>query len=551
MFINMGIMKKLFWFLLIVIPVLFFNSCKKDDGFFTSPKTGDLLIDTIINVSRNEAVVSIPEGLTVTVPAGLSSSPFSLKIHEVDVSAEVPAVMNLLSAFDIELSIGEVFEKELTLRIDFDPFLISGEKSAGDFAFGYYNVYDQKWAVFPDYEVNISQGYTECRTSHLTTVGFWEFLTTGGYAHKFFGDNVTVYYSLSNGSAPMDYSDYMPSGQPWHLPSGSENWAPLYIQDIAHYIADARKLFAKSPHKLNVSKGNINVYVNDMDVSDGEYGTISGAIYIKNTMDLPNNVPGISYQDVLKATCAHELMHYIQDNYYVMNKGSIGMWWLEATATQADRMAWGSSLPYSESEIYSIEANATLLENLGKPWDDCNNDPNWYLSGCFLQYMSTYRPGAKLNVADVVKTGGSSMLLVRMMLHDEIKKQLGSAISDEYRDYVLYLFTGGNEKLSAIPASKDINEIITASSLTEQVKMSKSNNTQSLTVSLPYLSSKLIYVSAIITLSPHLLLTLICLMPMVLRVILKWLISFTKGKRAMLIPRGALHRLPMVFSSFS
>ena len=82
-------------------------------------------------------------------------------------------------------------------------------------------------------------------------------------------------------------------------------------------------------------------------------------------------------------------MHFIQDNYYVMNKGSIGMWWLEATATQADRMAWGNSLTYSESELFAIESNSALLENLSKSWDDCNSNPTGILLAAFC---NTFQP---------------------------------------------------------------------------------------------------------------------------------------------------------------
>ena len=81
---------------------------------------------------------------------------------------------------------------------------------------------------------------------------------------------------------------------------------------------------------------------------------------------------GITKRQILRSTAAHEYLHFIQDYYYVMNNASIGQWWLEALATQADRLVWGDKLVYCESEIYSIESFATLIENLSKSWDDCN-----------------------------------------------------------------------------------------------------------------------------------------------------------------------------------
>ena len=50
---------------------------------------------------------------------------------------------------------------------------------------------------------------------------------------------------------------------------------------------------------MNVSKGNINIYVTDLDGNDGEYGSVSGAMYIDNKMKLPNHVSGIRFEDVV------------------------------------------------------------------------------------------------------------------------------------------------------------------------------------------------------------------------------------------------------------
>ena len=487
-------MKKLNLLLSCVLLILALSCCEEESDSVVSPKTGKALVDTTINVSLSDVTVSIEEGVTVTIPQGLSTSSFDIVIREIDELPAAPATMKLHKVYDIELSIGDEFEKEITIRFDLDASVFE-DKAESDFAFGFFNNDQKKWAIFPDYTINTDEYYAECRTDHLTTVGFIEFITTGGYAYKFVGGGVTVYYGTGD-DEPMSWSEYQPDDQDWHLPSGDKNWAPVYIQDIAHYTSEAREILSESPWDLDVSEGNINIYVKNLDQSDGEYGSISGAIYLKNKMKLPAHVSGIKYQYVLKATCAHELMHLIQDNYYVMNKGSIGLWWLEATATQSDRMVWGSSLLYSESELYSIEANSTLLETLSKSWDDCNKDPNWYLSGCFLHYMSHYREGSKLNIAEAVKAGGANTgSLMRVILNDLIDTEFGTSLWEEYHDYVVYLFTQGNEKLSAFPFDKDYNQIETASALTKQVKMSKKDNTQSLSVSLPYLSTKLISVS--------------------------------------------------------
>ncbi|MFP4528364.1 MAG: hypothetical protein ACLFQX_07430 [Candidatus Kapaibacterium sp.] len=488
-------MKKLFIFLL-AVTISSLLSCECDSDNPIGPQQGKTLIDTTVNASAGDVTVSIGEGVRLTIPRGISSENINVKIRAIDNLSSVPDVMKILKAYDIELSIGDVFDKELAIRFDLESDYFEG-KTESDFAFGFYNSAEKKWQVFPEYSINIAGSYAECKTNHLTTVGFIEFVTSGGYSYKFVGDNVTVYY-CSGSDSPIRYPDYDPPDQSWHLPTSDPAYAPLFIQDVAHYIAEARDAFADSPHNLEVASGNINVYVKDLSSNDGEYGTISGAIYLNNKVSLPGHVSGVGKEDVLAATCAHELLHLIQDNYYVMNKGSIGMWWLEATATQADRMVWGNSLLYSESEMYSIESNSTLLETLSKSWDDCNSNPNWYLAGCFLQYMSTYREGAKLNVADAIKAGGDATSgLVRVMLNEQVKSDLGTNLMDEYRDYIQYLFFEGNENLSAFPFDKSFNAIETSPSLTKSVRMSKKDHTQSVTVSLPYLATKLISVSNI------------------------------------------------------
>lgn len=486
-------MKKLYLSLFLFSLLLIMgHACEESDGV-VGPELGETLIDTTINVSYSDAIISIDQGVTVTIPKGLATGEFKLTIRDVDTPPATPDMMSLIKCFDIKLSIGEEFNDYITIRFDLSSDVFE-YKQESDFGFVFYNISEKKWAFFPDYKVDIEENYVECRTNHLTTVGLVEFILSGGYPYKFDGDNITVYYSSGN-NAPMSWSEYKPSEQSWHINEDNKNWAPEYIQDIAHYTAEARRILSINPHNLNVSEGNINVYVTDLDGNDGEYGSVSGAMYINNKMKLPNKMSGIKYEDMLKATCAHELMHNIQDNYYVMNKGEIGMWWLEATATQADRMVWGDNLLYSESELYSIESNATLLENLSKSWDDCNNDPNWYLAGSFLQYMMHYRQGGKLNIANSIKNGGTSANLMRVILNQQIEGELGTSLWDEYHDYVLYLFTEGNKKLSAFPHSNNYDEIETAASLTKQVQMSKANNDQTVSVSLPYLSSKLISVS--------------------------------------------------------
>ena len=49
----------------------------------------------------------------------------------------------------------------------------------------------------------------------------------------------------------------------------------------------------------------------------------------------------MSQEEVVKVTCAHEFLHYVQDYYFMQfGAGNLTKWWLEATAVQADRIVW-------------------------------------------------------------------------------------------------------------------------------------------------------------------------------------------------------------------
>lgn len=193
-------------------------------------------------------------------------------------------------------------------------------------------------------------------TNHLTVVGVVEFLTNGGYAHKFTGaKGVVVYYNLTGKHAIMSVTDYKEyADQPYHIPTTDPLFSPVFIQDIAFAIKDAREALAGDPHSLQAPKADeiIKVYVKNLKGVDGQFGTVSGAIYINNSVTLPTIPAGISQRQVLQSAVAHEYLHFVQDYYYVMNNAYIGSWWLEAIATLADRMVWGDKFTYSESEIY-------------------------------------------------------------------------------------------------------------------------------------------------------------------------------------------------------
>jgi hypothetical protein len=122
-----------------------------------------------------------------------------------------------------------------------------------------------------------------------------------------------------------------------------------------------------------------------------------------------------------------------------MNKGNVGLWWLEALATQADRMVWPTDYTYYESEIFAISSNTVLIDMISKSWDTNNSDPNWYLAGTFLHYLAFHREGDKLSIANLLKAGGEGVDYYRDVLNSQIKLELNSTLDIEYSAFVRYL----------------------------------------------------------------------------------------------------------------
>lgn len=451
----------------------------------------EFIIDTTVSVSAQNAVITGNDGFSLIIPQGLTASPFSVKVKKPQ-AVDGSDGIKILNCYDINLSFGNTFNSPLTITIPFD---MSEVENFDSLKAAYYDEVNRTWVPF-DSRV-VQNGSITFTTNHLTVVGILEFLASGGYTHKFTGaKGVVVYYTLSGKHAIMNTTDYGEFlDQPYHIPTTDPLWSPVYVQDIAFAIKEAREILAASPDSLKAPKADetVTVYIKNLEGSDGKYGTVGGSIYINNSVNLPSKLPGISKRQILQSTAAHEYLHFIQDYYYVMNNASIGLWWLEAIATQADRMVWGNKFAYCESEIYSIESNAGLIENLSKSWDDCSSDPNWYLAGCFLNYLSRHRGGTKLNIASILKAGGSSSSIYRIVLDGEIVSQLSSDLGKEFTDYVRYLFEEGNKNMTVL--TDGVAHLETNPYFNETIARNQQSTTEERSITLPYLAAKMITLS--------------------------------------------------------
>lgn len=224
-----------------------------------------------------------------------------------------------------------------------------------------------------------------------------------------------------------------------------------------------------------------------LELPEGEDGNTSffGFVRLSQNIKVSSNM---SQEDVVKVTCAHEFLHYVQDYYFMQfGAGNFTKWWLEVTAVQADRIVWPNN---SQFEAINY-ADGGVENQLERSWDDCNLDPNYYVAGGFLTYLTTYREGTKLRVPEIIIKSGKATDLsyFRTILDNHLNSSLSSnGIGSEYRKYVRWAFEGnGDIKINSVPPLKAGN-----AQYVIPVRLDETNSTWQGSGSIPYLAAKVI-----------------------------------------------------------
>jgi len=479
---------KPFPLLLLTISIWSLFACGNNNTVSGNESHDIIQVDSLIVTDTGAVTISFGDGVLLQIPQGTSSYPITATIKRVN-TVPFPEEIHILLAYNVSLDCGTEFSPSLKFTFPYESSEVTYPDSLKPV---YYDEVKRKWVAYTEFTLDTVAHTVTFESDHLTVVGLAEFLTNGGYPLKFTGvPGICIYYTLNGTHAvktayDADFEDY-------HFLPKDSNYAPLYIQDIAFGLKEARAAFAVAPHSLNgpASTETITIYVKNLGGTDGEYGSVSGVLYISNDLKPVTNPVGISQRQNLYSTVAHEYLHLIQDYYYVMNKGSIGLWWLEAIATQADRMVWPSDYTYYESEIFAIDMNSVLIDMISKSWDTNNNSPDWYLAGTFLHYLAFHREGSKLSIANLLKAGGEGILLYRNVLNYQIQTDCASFLDDEYAAFIRYLFEEGNENLTAIP-NGDMAYVEASSNFNTSVSLKSDLKKQTLAKAVPYLSSQMI-----------------------------------------------------------
>jgi hypothetical protein len=435
---------------------------------------GTIILETTINSALQPAVASVPGKIKVTVPAGLVPVGTKLTIGEINLPDAPPDPdLNLHKVFDVVLGSVHQFTTPIDIAINYDPAKATAGNKLRPIGASYYHKDLQRWAAFPDCIVDSVAHTVNFKTDHLTKLSSWDRRNLYGYTDYFDTTHFTIYWKSGD---PMDNTAYT-----------SPN-AALYPATSLHYILDIGKYLEETftafkAESLWVPSGKVDVYIKDLGSEDGN-SSFFGYLNINKTIKAAAS--GL-ISDAVQQTAAHEFLHYVQDYYYMqLFSDYTTKWWMEATATQADHMVWPART-YLETVEWTDKVLQTQLD---RSWDDCNEDPNWYIAGGFLGYLSLYRTGAKADIAALIREGGNnfSISFIRTIINDYCQRTVTGwkGIGREYADYVNWAFVGsGKITIPVTPVISSPDPYITNYTLSTTTPVIAS-------LSIPHMAAKVI-----------------------------------------------------------
>ncbi len=412
-------------------------SCSKDEDEEIDPGDNEPALKGYeVNVSQSAATITVPDVMTITIPKGAFQGTATFQVTPVQ-SSSLPAAENftMFETFEITSTSGTTFASDLEIVIKYDSS--KGEKGAGLNGAAYYNEGLKKWIPFTDVTVDEQKSEVRLKSNHLTKLGRFSITRALGYTDWLSSSHFNIYWK----------ENAVPSNTQYVSPYKDVNVGtdPHYVQDIKYYLETAFSAYQKA--NLTLPNGRINVYLKKLDAGADGMTSFFGYICINESIQNSNYA---STAEVLPMVCAHELLHYVQDYYYMQLFSDYTIkWWLEATAVQADRFVWPTNKKF---EV--LEYAQTLYENLAVSWDNSKSDPAWYIAGNFLTYLITYRSGAKLALPDLITEGGkaTNVSYMRTILDNLIKSKLGSSVGEEYVKFVRWAVEGKSDvKLSPQP----------------------------------------------------------------------------------------------------
>lgn len=415
------------------------------------------LVSRTLEPSSQDQIVSYKDAVTVTVPGDTVKQKEDLVISSVE-NAPAPGFRGLqhLAVYDIALGKPRPLDKELTIEIAYD-----GSKAKG------YAVWmetwddaQEVWVTLPS-EVDTQRKIVRTRTRHLCPVAVAsaeQIADTNGravlpadkdkwyYANEYFVMSFIkseIEASTCDKKNPKGFKEYVDPAVPVYHED-----MPRFVESVWCYVNQARENYGSSSgaglrdlpkfdETAYVFKGGTNIFV-------GGGGSSSRNKFTGNVSVSLDTVSA----KVLKFSCAHELFHSVQNQYYNCSGMTSRKWWMECTADYAaekiarcgDNQMGGDRinprhfekcLTYSSSAVYDaasgVEGGARELVgvNPDKVLADNPHGYHEYTCAYFIDFLvekkgigfkemfeevaKSYNPWTETPLDDFLKTKGTSL----------------------------------------------------------------------------------------------------------------------------------------------
>ncbi|MEA1875770.1 MAG: DUF5700 domain-containing putative Zn-dependent protease [Bacteroidota bacterium] len=415
--------------LILVSPLILYTSCTEElstiiDDYGSYGST--VLKDTSVDINPGSDAVEVSFDLVdIKIPKGAVPDGTELVIARLDESKEENMdEYDYGPVYEITLEEHTTFSDDIIISLSYTNDQIPEKFKLSPFP-AYYSEDRQRWERFDIYQIDTVTNQVVIFTKHLTKLCWFSPKKISGYTDYYPG-RFTIYYKESDIKSNSAYNSPRSSYYTF------ANY-PHYIEDIAYYINCAFRRYQSQFPEWKDS--HFNVFIKPL----GKNGYVSVCNSINLDTDMDHNT--------LRSTCAHELLHVVQDTYYVklanIFSSTSWLWWAEATAVNADRLVFTGLLDEEYESLFYT--NNTLPDNLAKSWDDCPTGPNFYAAGGFVSWLHSYRDHYKtvaMNELLIHVGTNDHFSTIRTSVNNFIETKLGTSIGEEYRDYIKWAYEG-------------------------------------------------------------------------------------------------------------
>jgi hypothetical protein len=290
---------------------------------------------------------------------------------------------------------------------------------------------DDVWEILPS-EVNAAGGVVTAQTDHASIISTFIITTAIGSTLKFSQTGQGMWLCMTK---HLDYTyktknfaiHYDTSGEHAVVPDTnypitngrSSGEHPLYVIDVGKYLEEMRAALPKVGMTVDEAGRGTRWDVFLLDLKAFGNAEIGGPILFDRELKIPNRNPGAKgeifpppdqYQYLVRKTCAHELMHVAQDDYYNWTNAGDAKSWTETSAEyQAVRLlellGYPDKMPY-----YYIKDEPSLLSI---PWYHAHlsEGDQEYAYAEFIQWLEKKGLDTKFFIYSVNKSANPPLVI--------------------------------------------------------------------------------------------------------------------------------------------